>query len=68
MIAYRTFLDHERVVRVTERDANIKNGEPGFLGQELDPNTREPLPPAFEHDAGVWGYDRQITRIVERGS
>ena len=54
-------------MRVTERDANIKHGEPGFLGQELDPNTREPLPPAFEHDAGAWGYDRQITRIVERG-
>jgi hypothetical protein len=41
-----------RIVVVTDKDDNIKNGRPGF----------EAL------TEGVWGYDDQIVRVVEKAS
>jgi len=52
-ITYRHFGDMTRTVVVTEREADIKNGQPGFFG-----TTPEGL--------SVWGYDHQIeTRKIE---
>lgn len=54
-ITYRAFGGVLRVVRVEEKDPDIKNGQPGFDGTVIE-----------GPDAGmsVWGYDDQI-EIVE---
>lgn len=56
-IEYVAFGGETRTVTVTWRTDDIKNGEPGFDGYEGD----APREDGF----GVWGYDYQITRIVE---
>lgn len=51
IIEYRSTLGELRMVEVTDRDENVKNGRPGFEGDTRD-------------GEGVWGYDSQITRVV----
>jgi len=54
VIEYTAFGDL-RTVRVTNVEADIKNGEPGFDGILLD---------LYGEETGltVWGYDYQIVR------
>jgi hypothetical protein len=52
VIAYTPFGGGSRTVTVTAREADIKNGRPGFDG-------------VAEHGGSVWGYDDQIHTLVE---
>lgn len=52
VIRYRSFGGEFRTVKVDEKSADIKDGRPGFGGQTTD-------------DAGCWGYDDQIVRVVK---
>ena len=52
-IAYSPFGGGRRVVTVTDRDENIKNGRAGFDGTTADGMT-------------FWGYDSQILSVVKR--
>lgn len=56
-IEYSTFSGSMRRVLVTEKEADIKNGRPGFGGDLVND-------PANGVGDGVWGYDAQITRVV----
>ena len=65
VISYKAFGGLRRVVLVTEKHHEVKNGLPGFSGQEVDTKTLKP----FDCEGvlcGVWGYDYQITGIVKR--
>lgn len=57
----------DRFVLVEFREDDIKNGRPGFEGQEVN-RDGTPVPSEFASDAsdGVWGYDDQITRVIRR--
>jgi hypothetical protein len=57
IIEYTPFGGGTRRVEVTHREADIKNGRPGFDGTLV----------GASHELGqrVWGYDRQITRVVK---
>jgi hypothetical protein len=69
VIVYSPFGGADRVVRVTEKSDNIKNGAPGFSGILLDTETLEPIPAAewerYSRFSMVWGYDDQITKVLE---
>lgn len=52
-IEYVTFGGGVRRVTVTQREADVKNGYPGFDGIMADGMT-------------VWGYDDQIERVISR--
>jgi hypothetical protein len=52
LIEYSAFGGEKRRVRVDEKCADIKNGQPGFFGIGQD----------REH---YWGYDSQITRVLD---
>lgn len=54
-IEYRHFGGGLRVVTVTHKERDIKNGFPGFDGDTPDGDT-------------WWGYDHQIVRVVKRGT
>jgi hypothetical protein len=54
VIEYAAFGGEIRRVRVTVKDDDVKNGAPGFEGTMVDSGM------------GVWGYNDQITRVVER--
>lgn len=56
IIEYRPLFGGIRRLQVVERDPHVRNGEPGFTGEELAP-TGAPV-------GGYWGYDRQIIRVV----
>lgn len=56
VIEYRVFSDLLRVVRVTARHRNIKNGRPGFDGVEIVNGQTG----SFD----CWGYDYQVTRVI----
>jgi hypothetical protein len=58
-IVYSPFGGGERTVLVKNKEADVKNGEPGFDGVLTDPNVEYP---------GVWGYDFQIIRVLSRAS
>lgn len=51
VIEYVAFGGVVRTVNVTNWEPDIKNGCPGFDG-------------ITTHGESVWGYDRQITRVV----
>lgn len=53
VIEYIPFGGGTRKVYVTQHEDDVKNGQPGFEGHILD-----------DPDFLVWGYDRQITRIL----
>ena len=49
VVTYRTFSGDLRTVMVTGKEPDIKNGRPGFDG---------------DNDEGhFWGYDEQIARV-----
>ena len=54
-----------RFVRVEGREADVKNGRPGFFGKLCDKQGQEvggddPI------GNGVWGYDSQVVRVMLR--
>ena len=51
-IKYTAFGGERRTVVVEEREANVKNGRPGFVGTTTKGEE-------------VWGYDDQITQVVK---
>lgn len=51
VIVQRTTVGSERVVTVTNVEADIKNGRPGFDG-------------TLENGVAVWGYCEQIVRYI----
>lgn len=53
-IVYSPFGGGEREIIVTSKEADIKNGRPGFDGYQTN-----------EKDFTVWGYDYQIVRVVK---
>jgi hypothetical protein len=59
ILIYKAFGDRTRRVQVTERDPDVKNGQPGFDAILLSGN-----------DAGdsVWGYDWQIVGVERRNA
>ncbi len=58
VIIYEPFGGGERMVLVTMRENDIKNGHPGFEGLILE---------NYEVNGdAAWGYDDQIIRVVER--
>lgn len=58
VVEYRPFGGGIRRVEVTNKDADVKNGLPGFDGELVDAGDQE--------WRGVWGYDDQIIRVVRR--
>ena len=52
-IKYVPFGGGERTVVVEDREDDVKNGRPGFVGTTTDGES-------------VWGYDYQITQVVKR--
>lgn len=54
IVEYRAFGGGVRVVRITARHADIKNGRPGFDAEYLSGS-----------DYDVWGYDSQIVRVLQ---
>jgi hypothetical protein len=63
VVKYRTFGGQLRRVRVTRKEADVKNGEPGFDGKLLDTIERGALVKASAWHEEVWGYDRQIVEV-----
>jgi hypothetical protein len=57
VVTYQAIGGVNRVVLVTNKESDIKNGLSGFDGLLVDPITYEPL------GHGVWGYDHQITSV-----
>jgi hypothetical protein len=60
IISYRSGGEIRRI-RVERKEADIKNGEPGFTGVQLDRHGK-PMKGilADEPVRRVWGYDEQI--------
>jgi hypothetical protein len=56
LIVYRPFAGSDRTVRIESKEADIKNGRPGFDGHDVT------LP---EGEGAVWGYDSQILMVVK---
>jgi hypothetical protein len=54
VVCYTAFGGTRRYVRVTHKEADIKNGEAGFDGVTIDLHQT------------VWGYDRQIVSVDRR--
>jgi hypothetical protein len=52
-IKYRSFGGGVRTVVVEVREADVKNGRPGFVGTTTS-------------GEDVWGYDDQIIEVVKR--
>lgn len=65
IIEYQPLGGGRRTVLVDERERDIKNGRPGFAGQCVDPETLKPYPTFNPQTGGVWGYDAQITKVVQ---
>lgn len=58
-IKYQTFCIYHRVVRVTAKEDDIKNGKPGFDGVLISSDN-----PSDTVGSSVWGYDSQIVEVV----
>jgi hypothetical protein len=58
VIEYRTFTGNHRRVLVEYKEADVKNGRPGFDGTCTNGGANPGMT--------VWGYDDQITRVVSR--
>lgn len=53
IIKYRAFDGEVRKVVVEDREADVKNGRPGFVGTTTS-------------GEDVWGYDDQIIEVIKR--
>lgn len=64
-IRYSPFGGGIRSVKVTGKDADIKNCKPGFIGILTDSVSGAPVPSETEPgtDQTVWGYDNQIVSV-----
>lgn len=56
-VRYSPFAGDARTVIVTGKEADIKNGEPGFDGYVVQFGDQ------VDYSRMVWGYDRQITGV-----
>jgi hypothetical protein len=56
VIEYTAFGGLKRIVLVTEKSDDVKNGRPGFDGKEQGSDS---------DSDGVWGYDDQISRVIK---
>lgn len=64
VIEAMTFLGSSRFVRVETKEQDVKNGKPGFSGQEVNENgIRSRRDDSF---SGVWGYDDQVLAVRKR--
>lgn len=61
VIEYVTPTGRERRVKVAYKSPDIKNGFPGFDGNLIEDPDATPAP----FLGSVWGFDSQITRVVE---
>ncbi len=70
VIIYSPFGGSRRKVKVTNREANIKNGRPGFDGETLEEDGQPPrtfrLPSGEVTGGECWGYDDQITGVERK--
>lgn len=57
IVTYTPFGPGTRCVLITGKDADIKNGKPGFVGDVIDDNGN---PISF------WGYDHQIIHVSRK--
>ena len=68
IILQRSFTG-DRYIKVEYREENIKNGKPGFEGEEVifDDKTSQwvPVKSDWPEQSGVWGYDDQVTHVEE---
>lgn len=62
VVSYLAFGGVRRVVLVTNKESDIKNGRSGFDGVLVDEITYQPIE-AGEYGNGVWGYDDQILTV-----
>lgn len=66
-VRYETFTGDLRVVQITAKHSDVKNGRPGFDGLEVSSNRskhRSSLRQQIvSEDTRVWGYDSQILRV-----
>jgi len=60
VVEMRIGTDAPRLVLVDERVPDMKGGGPGFVGRFLTPAGAV----SRSKWAGVWGFDRQVTRVV----
>jgi len=63
IIEQRHFCGGSRFVLVQDRRDDIKNGRPGFGGIQV---TEDGTEIKGEFGSGVWGYDIQVGRVVQR--
>ena len=67
IVRYETFTGDLRVVQITSKHSDIKNGRPGFDGLEVSSNRSKArstlLQQIVSEDTRVWGYDSQIIRV-----
>lgn len=66
VVSYTPFGGGERLTQIVEREADVKNGQPGFTGNLVKIEDDVVIPIVVNGISEVWGYDRQITRIVRR--
>lgn len=59
LVIYRPFGGGTRRVRVATKEADVKNGRPGFSGQLVDEDGSLTAGDTY----GVWGYDSQIVEV-----
>ncbi len=60
IIEYIAIGDERRIVKIVNKEKNIKKGYPGFDGDEVDPKTFKPTGNTY------WGYDDTITKVVKK--
>lgn len=62
VVSYLAYGGVHRLVLVTNKESDIKNGRSGFDGILVDPITYEPLEGEVFGN-GVWGFDDQIMSV-----
>lgn len=62
VVSYLAFGGVHRLVLVTNKESDIKNGRSGFDGILVDEFTHQPIEEG-EYGNGVWGYDDQILAV-----
>ena len=62
-VRYETFTGELRIVRVTAKLDDIKNGRSGFDGVEVSSSRHLRALPDETPGLSVWGYNSQILRV-----